>query len=105
MDLVMRKFKFICLQQACNDNACLCLPEPRADAHTRSTTKGDVAQWWCFLSVCKTLRAEFFRVLPNGRVALREVNGIKQPLTSRNYSLAEIHFLGHLPVANVNGWV
>src|SRR5215207_8258328 len=42
MDLVMRKFKFICLQQACNDNACLRLPKRRADANTRPTTKWDV---------------------------------------------------------------
>ena len=90
MDLMMRKFKFMRLQQTGNDNPCLGLTKRRADTDTRSTAKRDVAHGRCFISVCKTLRAEFFRVLPYSRVALREIEADRHrkgtPVSFRAFS-------------------
>ena len=51
----------------------------------------------------KTFRAEFIRVFPDGRIAMREIDGIKQALAGRNAALFKFQVLRHAAVADMNG--
>ncbi len=58
MDFVIRKFKFIGLQQSCNDQPRLGLTERRTDAGARSAAKWNIGERRGLASVSKTLGTE-----------------------------------------------
>jgi hypothetical protein len=74
MDLVIREFERVRLEQLRDHEPRFGLTERRAYTGPWTATKRNVGERWGFTSVCETLRAERFSILPNGRITVCEID-------------------------------
>src|SRR5690349_12484279 len=105
MNLMICEFKFMGLQQARNDDPCLCLAKRRADARAWSTPKRNIRKGWSLPSMGETFGAEILGVLPNAGITMGKINGIKHPFASWNVSFTEFHIFPYTSIPDVNRWV
>src|SRR5512132_4118160 len=80
MDLVIREFEAMRLQQPANHKPRLRLTKCRADTGSRPSYKRDVGKGRGLAPVGETFRAKIFCLLRKAWVSVREINRIKHPL-------------------------